>query len=69
MKTLLLTMALAGVLLPLAGCESVADTPSENSVRVKHAMLLDLKQLPDDVDYVLYVDRPMWLSKYPIPND
>ena len=66
---LLPMMALAALLLPLAGCETLADTKSENSVRVKHAMILDLRQLNNDVEYVLYLDRPVWLSRYPIPND
>jgi hypothetical protein len=69
MKSQLLVMALAGIVLPLAGCESVADTAPENEVRVKHAMLLNMKQITNDVEYVLYIDRPVWLSRYPIPND
>jgi hypothetical protein len=69
MKILLMTLALAGLMAPLAGCETLADTPAENSVRVKHAMLLNLRQMNNDIEYVLYIDRPMWLSRYPIPND
>jgi hypothetical protein len=69
MKTLLLMMALAGIMLPLAGCETLADTKSENKVRLQHAALLDLRQFNNDWQYVLYVERPVWLSRYPIPND
>jgi hypothetical protein len=69
MKTLILTMALAGMLLPLAGCETMADTPSENSVRLGHAMKINMRELNNDWEYVLYVERPMWMSRYPVPND
>ena len=69
MKTVLLMAVLAGVLVSLTGCETLADTKSENSVRVQHAMILDLKQVNNDVQYLLYLDRPVWLSRYPIPNN
>ena len=69
MKAILYTLALGGVLLPLAGCETLADTAPENEVRVKHAMIVDLKQVPMDLERDWYIDRPVWLSRYPIPND
>ncbi len=69
MKTLLLVMAVAGLMLPLGGCETLADTKSENKVRLEHAALLDLKQVNNDWQYILYLERPVWLSRYPIPND
>ncbi len=69
MKKLLLMMALAGLMLPLAGCETLTDTAGENAVRVRHAAELDLRQINNDWQYMLYLDRPVWLSRYPIPND
>jgi len=69
MKLCLLMVALAGALLPLAGCETLADTKGENMVRVRHAMQLNMKQIPNDFEYIMYLDRPVWLSRYPIPND
>ncbi len=69
MKRLILTMALAGILLPLAGCETLSETKAENQVRVEHAMVIDLRQAPNDLEYILYLDRPVWLSRYPIPNE
>ena len=69
MKKLLYTMALCGTLLPMAGCETVADTPSENKVRLGHAFHMNLLQIPEDTERILYLDRPVWLSRYPIPND
>jgi hypothetical protein len=69
MKMLMMSMALAGMLLPLAGCETLTDTKAENKVRVEHAAAMDLKQMNNDLEYVLYLDRPIWLSRYPIPND
>jgi hypothetical protein len=69
MKKLLLVMAVAGLMLPLAGCETLTDTAGENAVRVRHAAELDLRQINNDWQYMLYLDRPVWLSRYPIPND
>lgn len=69
MKSLILTMALAGILLPLSGCETLSETKAENKVRVEHAMSLDMRQVPGDMEYLLYIDRPVWLSRYPIPNE
>ena len=69
MKTLLLTMAIAGMMLPLAGCETLTDTQAENRVRLRHAEQIDLRQISNDWEYLLYVERPVWLSRYPIPND
>ena len=69
MKTLMLSMALAGLMLPLAGCETLTDTKAENTVRVQHAAAMDMKQINNDLEYILYLDRPVWLSRYPIPND
>jgi hypothetical protein len=69
MKVLLYTMALCGMLAPLVGCETLSDTASENRVRLRHAAAMDLLQVPDDTERVLYLERPVWLSRYPIPND
>ena len=69
MKTLLLTMALAGMVLPLVGCETYTDTAAENRVRVRHAMRMDLNGVPNDAEYIMYLDRPVWLTRDPIPND
>ncbi len=69
MKTWLLTMALAVMMLPLVGCETLTDTRAENTVRLEHAALMDLRQVNTDWQYVLYMERPVWLSRYPIPND
>jgi hypothetical protein len=69
MKTWLLTMALAGLMLPLVGCETLSDTPAENQVRLEHAAVMDLRQFNNDWEDVLYLERPVWLSRYPIPND
>ena len=68
MKPWILTVALVGIMVPMAGCETVSETASENQVRVAHAMVMDMQQVPSDVESVLLMDRPMWLSKYPIPN-
>jgi hypothetical protein len=69
MKTLMSVMALCAMLLPLCGCETLPDTAEENKVRVLHSQALNLRSLNNDLEYIFYVDRPMWLSRYPIPND
>jgi hypothetical protein len=69
MKTWLLTMALAGMMVPLVGCETLADTRAENQVRLEHAAILNLRQVNNDWEYLMYMERPVWLSRYPIPND
>jgi hypothetical protein len=69
MKTLLLMVAVAGMLLPLTGCETMTDTPGENRVRLKHAAIMNLNQINNDWQYMAYVERPMRLSRFPIPND
>jgi hypothetical protein len=63
MNTLLL------MVVPLAGCETLADTKSENKVRLEHAASMNLKQVNNDFEYIMYLERPVWLSRYPIPND
>ena len=77
MKTLLLMMVTAGLMLPLAGCaidtklgwETLTDTKMENAVRLKHAAAMDMRQINNDWQYMLYLERPVWLNRYPIPND
>ena len=69
MKTLLMAMALAGLLAPLTGCETLSETKNENRVRLEHAAIMDMRQINNDVQYMLYLDRPVWLTRYPIPND
>jgi hypothetical protein len=69
MKSLLSVMAFCAMLLPLGGCETLPDTAAENRVRVLHSQALNLRALNNDLEYILYIDRPMWLSRYPIPND
>jgi hypothetical protein len=41
----------------------------ENAVRLKHTAAMDMRQINNDWQYLLYLDRPVWLSRYPIPND
>jgi hypothetical protein len=69
MKTLMFSMVLAGMLLPLAGCETLTDTKAENEVRLRHAMANNLQQMNGDTEYVLLLERPSWLSRFPVPND
>jgi hypothetical protein len=69
MKTLFLMMAVVGLVLPLVGCETLTDTPTENAVRLKHAAYQNLSGINNDWQKMLLVDRPTWLTNYPSPND
>ena len=69
MKTLLMTMALVGLLAPLAACENLSDSPAENRARIANSAIIDLKQIGSDVDNILFIDRPIWLTRYPMPSD
>ncbi len=69
MKLLVSLMVLSAMLVPLAGCETLTDTPAENSVRLQHAAIMNLRQMNNDIQYILLIERPSWLSRYPIPND
>lgn len=46
-----------------------ADTPEENRVRLQHAAQMELRQINNDWQYQLYLERPVWLQRYPIPTD
>ncbi|MGN6368546.1 MAG: hypothetical protein ACTHN5_09820 [Phycisphaerae bacterium] len=67
MKSTLALMALSLALLPLAGCETLTDTPAENGNRIVRTIDTNGKQIPDDAERILLLDRPSWLSDKPIP--
>ena len=65
--TLLLLVGAASMLPMLAGCQTLTDTPGENSVRVSHAIATDWLQIPDNVESILLINRPTQLSDRPVP--
>ncbi len=65
--TLLLLVGAASMLPMLTGCQTLTDTPGENSVRVGHAISTDWLQVPDNVESVLLINRPTQLSQEPVP--
>ena len=67
MKLMVYLVALSLSLLPFAGCETLSDTPSENGNRIVHAIDTNGKQIPEDAERILLIDRPSWLSDKPIP--
>jgi hypothetical protein len=69
MKSLFYVMALSLALLPLAGCETLTDTPGENGNRIVRTIDTNGKQIPDDFDNVMLLDRPSLLSDKPVPNE
>ena len=69
MKMLLGVMALAGLMLMVGGCATLADTPNDNAIRIQHAQYTNLMQVPDDLEHIAYIERPIWMSRLPVPND
>lgn len=52
----------------LGGCETLSQTPGENANQVWHAMDTTAKQIPDDVEMLLLIDKPIRLSEKPVPR-
>jgi hypothetical protein len=69
MKSSFYVLALALALLPLAGCETLTDTPGENGNRIVRTIDTNGKQIPDDTETILLLDRPSHLSDKPVPNE
>lgn len=57
--------ALAMTMLP--GCETLTESPGQNRVRVARAIDTNGKQIPDDFERVMLIDKPSTLSDRPIP--
>ena len=68
MKSLFYVMALSLTMLPLAGCSTLTDTNAENGNRIVRTFDTNGKEMVDDTDRLLLIDRPSWLSDKPIPN-
>lgn len=51
----------------LPGCETLTESPGENRVRVARAIDSNGKQIPDDVERVLLIDKPSTLTEKPVP--
>jgi hypothetical protein len=68
MKFSLSMMALAVLAVPFAGCATPSLTSSEHINHLAHVADTNLNQVPEDVDRLLLLDHPSWLSKQPIPN-
>jgi len=68
MKAMLSAIALSFVVLPFAGCETLSETAGENRNRLLLSIDTNGKQIVDDAQRSLYIDRPSWLSRHPIPN-
>ena len=68
MKLGVLMMGLAFGSFMLAGCETLGETNGENWARVCHSIDPTVKQIPDDVEMLLMVDKPVRLSEKPVPS-
>lgn len=68
MKSLLSVAALSLLLLPLGGCSSLSETSGENGNRIVRTIDTNGKEIVDDTDRGLLLDRPSHLSEKPIPN-
>lgn len=52
----------------LTGCETLSQTPAENGNTMVRAIDTNGKQIPEDTERLLLLDRPSWLSKKPVPS-
>lgn len=62
-----LVIGAMGLLPILGGCQTLTDTPGSNANRMGQAMSTDLRQVPDDAETIMLLDRPIQLSDKPIP--
>lgn len=62
-------MAVLGILMvgSMGGCQTLSRTPAEEWNNIVHAQDTNMKQIPEDINYILLLDRPSWLSRKPIP--
>jgi hypothetical protein len=61
-------MAVPLLLLPLAGCETLTQTPAENGNMMAHACSTNGGEMVDDMDRLALLDRPSILSDKPVPE-
>lgn len=66
--SVLLGVMLAAALVPLAGCETLYQTPGENLNMVGDTVSQDMHMLPSDTERLLFLDRPTWLAPTPMPG-
>ena len=64
MKSLAMLTLLAGALFLLTGCETPAYTSSENARMVGRNMSYDLRQVTDDWEDLLLLDKPSHLTRW-----
>ncbi len=68
MKFRIALLALAACIVPLTGCETLTQTPSEYGNMAINSADTSGKQIGDDVAYILLYDRATWLTEKPVPN-
>ncbi len=68
MKTVLLLLAAAPLMMSLVACETLTETPGENRNRMLYTVDTNAKQIPSDVERLLLLERPTYLTDAPIPN-
>ena len=68
MKLGVLMMGLACGAFLLGGCETLSQTAGENRNRVLRSMDTTAKQIPDDVQMLLLLDKPIRLTEKPVPS-
>jgi hypothetical protein len=64
MKSLAMLTLLAGLLFVTTGCETPGYTASENARRVGRNMSYDLRQVTDDWEDILLMDKPSHLTRW-----
>ncbi|NQU76362.1 MAG: hypothetical protein HQ546_08640 [Planctomycetes bacterium] len=62
----LIALLLACIVLGLTGCATMTETPSERNSRILHNWRIQSRQLVEDVDTALLLDKPSSLTPYHI---
>ncbi len=57
----------ASALSMLPGCETLTESPGENRNRMARAIDTNGKQIPDDVERILLIDKPSTMTDRPVP--
>jgi hypothetical protein len=53
----------------MAGCETLTQTPGENANMMARTVDTNGKEIPENAERLLLLDRPSWLAREPIPSN
>ncbi len=68
MKFPILFLAVLPLALSLGACETLTQTAGDNRNEILHTVDTNGKEIPTDVENLLLLDHPSYLSAAPVPN-